>query len=87
MKLFYHIFIFKAYIYSKYKIIIFISITKLHMEERIAQSKRDILAVSVISNDLFIVVTLQLTSLHLLGWTIWYAYGTYGAEIRRKHVC
>lgn len=49
--------------------------------EKIGQSKKDMLAVYITSNDLFIGVSLQLTSLHLLGWTIWFAYGMYGAEI------
>lgn len=36
---------------------------------------------------LFIRVSLQLTYLRLLGWITQFAYGMYGAEIRRKRVC
>lgn len=78
-----HLFVSIINIKSKY----LKKVTHPHAKERIDQSKRDILAVYVISNDLLIVVALQLTFLHLLGWTIWFAYGTYGAEIRRKHAC
>lgn len=79
---------YKAFVHgwTKFKIKVLKSVVCVRVYER--ESKRDMLVVYISTSIyLFIRVSLQLTSLHLLGWIMRFAYGMYGAEIRRKHVC